>query len=330
MSESQQATTQAPGPAAAAAPADGRVVDVVGLRKSYGNFQALAGISFHMGRGEVLGLLGPNGAGKTTTLRILTCNMYASAGEVRVAGFDVATHSLEVRRRVGYLAENAPLYADMRVDEYLDFVAVAHGLKGERREQAQDAVVARCGIGSVWRRPIGQLSKGYRQRVGLAATLVHSPEILILDEPTTGLDPNQIVEIRELIKEIGREKTVILSTHILREVEVTCNRVLIIHQGRIVADDRPERLRQGDVLVARIRGPRAEVEAGLARLSGVVRREVGEAGGGYLSVRLQSRRDAGLAEAVFELARDAGWGLSELRTEDSSLEDVFRQLTEAA
>ncbi len=218
------------------------MISVRGLSKTFGSTVAVNNISFDVNNGEVLGFLGPNGAGKTTTMRILTCYLSPDNGTATVAGFDVFENSLEVRKRVGYLPESAPLYLDMDVVSYLRFVADIRGiprnLTGERIRRMVDT----CGLSSVVGRNIGELSKGYKQRVGLAQTLIHDPEILILDEPTTGLDPSQIIEIRELIKEIGRERTVILSTHILPEVEATCSRVLIINEGVIVASGTPEEL----------------------------------------------------------------------------------------
>jgi ABC-2 type transport system ATP-binding protein len=300
------------------------VIAVKDLSKSYGTFQALRGVSFSIARGEVVGFLGPNGAGKTTTMKILTGFIRASGGRATIDGLDVDADGLEVRRRVGYLPESAPLYADMRPREYLDFMADVRRIARAERRHRIDEIAERCGITDVLSVPIGQLSKGYRQRVGLAQALLHKPDVLILDEPTSGLDPNQIVEIRALLKDVGREKTVILSTHILREVEVTCGRVLIINAGEIVADARPQDLQKGDVL--RVSGRCAtedDMKVALAALQHVMSVEpLGEG-----SFRLKTDGDKRIGEQVFELARDKGWTLSELRSEESSLEEVFHELT---
>ncbi len=211
-------------------------VVVENLVKRYGDFQALNGISFSVQPGEIVGFLGPNGAGKTTTMKVLTCFMAASEGVAKVAGFDVYSESDEVRRRTGYLPENVPLYDDMMVWDYLHFIAEIRGVPRDKRTARVEHVVAKTGLGTMVHRDIRELSKGYRQRVGLAQAIVHEPDVLILDEPTSGLDPNQLGEIRDLIKEIGREKTVIFSTHILQEVAAVCDRIIVVHHGLIVAD----------------------------------------------------------------------------------------------
>jgi len=251
------------------------MIDVDNLTKRYGRVTAVNDLSFSVERGEIVGFLGPNGAGKTTTMRILTCYMPASGGKVSVAGFDVFEDSLEVRRRIGYLPENVPLYTDMRVVEYLRYRGRLKGLGGRRLRKRVERVLEDCGLQEVRRDVIGRLSKGFRQRVGLADSLVHDPELLILDEPTIGLDPNQIRHIRQLIKNLGERHTVLLSSHILHEVEMICQRVLIVNHGRIVASGRPDELAgmmKGRLHVfAEIRGPCAEIEAELARLPGVER-----------------------------------------------------------
>ncbi|GIW72217.1 MAG: multidrug ABC transporter ATP-binding protein [Planctomycetota bacterium] len=308
------------------------MIEVVDLRKRYGEFEALRGVSFTVERGEVVGFLGPNGAGKTTTMKILTGFLLPTSGTARIAGHDVVQDSLAVRRRLGYLPENAPLYEDMQPREFLDVVGAIHGLAPAVRRRRIAEVAERCGIADVLTVPIGHLSKGYRQRVGIAYTLLHEPDLLILDEPTSGLDPNQVQEIRQLLREIGREKTVMLSTHILREVEATCGRVLIINRGEIVADAPPADLQKGDVLVVAGEGAGLEqARAALAALPGV--RAV-EADGGAGSAqdsgfRLRLRTDGrdGLGAEVFRLARDRGWTLTELRPENASLEEVFQELT---
>src|SRR5664279_5018803 len=219
------------------------MIKVENLTKEYGANRAVAQVSFNVRKGEVLGFLGPNGSGKSTTMKILTCFLAPTAGSAQVAGFDAYDQSLEVRQHVGYLPEDTPLYKDMTVLEHLEFAANMHGMTGERVHARIKEIGGRCGLSDVAGKLVGELSKGYRQRVGLAQAMLHDPDILILDEPTSGLDPNQIVEIRSLIKEIGREKTVILSTHILPEVQATCRRILIISGGKLVADGTPEALR---------------------------------------------------------------------------------------
>lgn len=311
------------------------MIQVDSLSKSYGSAPAVRGISFDVPRGEVLGFLGPNGAGKTTTMRILTGYLPADSGSVRMAGYDVGTQSLEVRRRLGYLPESAPLYEDMGVVEYLDYVAEMRGYPGAERTRRLRRVIEQCGLGSVVAKNIGELSKGFRQRVGLAQAILHDPDILVLDEPTSGLDPNQIVEIRDLIKTLGREKTVILSTHILPEVKATCTRVMIISDGRLVADDTPDGLETraagGAGVMATIRGPGLEIEGLLQGddLPGA-RRFVGSPGPGLLTWRFEvppgGDRNA-TAEEVFRLVAARGWALTELRHDSASLEDVFRRLT---
>lgn len=311
------------------------MIQVDSLTKSYGSAPAVRGISFSVPRGEVLGFLGPNGAGKTTTMRILTGYLPADSGSVRMAGYDVGTQSLEVRRRLGYLPESAPLYEDMGVIDYLDYAAEMRGYQRAERTKRLRRVIDLCGLGNVVAKSIGELSKGYRQRVGLAQAILHDPDILILDEPTSGLDPNQIVEIRDLIRTLGREKTVILSTHILPEVKATCTRVMIIADGRLVADDTPEGLETrasgGAGVVATFRGPGAEIEGTLSgdALPGV-RRFLGTPAPGLLSWRFEvpagGDRNAA-AEEVFRLAAARGWTLTELRHDSASLEEVFRRLT---
>src|SRR5215212_2007481 len=223
---------------------DGLMIQVENLTKRYAGHTAVTDVSFNVGRGEIVGLLGPNGAGKSTIMRILSCYMPATSGTVRVAGRDVFSQADEVRRRIGYMPENNPLYRDMRVREYLRFRGCLKGLKGRRCRERADVVMEQCGLTDVHRKIIGHLSKGYRQRVGLADALVHEPELIILDEPTIGLDPNQIRSVRQLIKDLGEKHTVLLSTHILPEVEMTCSHVLILHQGRILANDTPDNLQQ--------------------------------------------------------------------------------------
>ncbi len=301
------------------------MIEVRDLRKRYGGFDALRGVSFTIERGEVVGFLGPNGAGKTTAMKILTGFIRATSGRATIGGLDVDRDGLEVRRRVGYLPESAPLYADMQVREYLGTIAEIRAIPRSERAGRLGGVAEKCGIGDVLAVPIGQLSKGYRQRVGLAQALIHGPDLLILDEPTSGLDPNQIVGIRRLLRDIGREKTVILSTHILREVEVTCGRVLIINQGEIVRDAALGDLKKGDAIV--VSGKGAPTEAMRAAFAALPHVRAVEGAGGEGRWRLRTDGDPGVGEAAFALARDRGWTLSEIRGEDSSLEDVFHELT---
>lgn len=301
------------------------MIEVRDLRKSYGSFEALRGITFSVAAGEVVGFLGPNGAGKTTAMKILTGYLRPTSGTARVGGCDVLEDPLGARRRVGYLPESAPLYSDMQVREYLRFIADARRIPRGERKARMGEVAERCGIREVLAIPIGELSRGYRQRVGLAQALLHRPDILILDEPTSGLDPNQIVGIRELLREIGREKTVILSTHILREVEVTCGRVLIVSSGKIVADSAPRDLLKGDALVVAASGAPAEgIRAALRAAQGVLEVDPLE-GGGRFRLRTDGSQEVG-AE-VFKAARDAGLTLSEIRPENPTLEQVFQELT---
>jgi ABC-2 type transport system ATP-binding protein len=305
------------------------VIEVRDLTKRYGSFDALRGVTFSVAAGEVVGFLGPNGAGKTTTMKILTGFLRQTSGSAVVAGFDVLRDPLAVRARVGYLPENAPLYSDMQPREYLGFIADARRIPRAERASRIDEVALRCGIRDVMRVPIGELSKGYRQRVGLAQALVHRPDILILDEPTSGLDPNQIVEIRALLREIGREKTVILSTHILREVEVTCGRVLIVSGGKIVADAKPGELQRGGSLVVAASGaPREAIRGSLAAIPGVLSVEDADGGTRFRLKKAEGpEAPADLGIEVFKLAAKSGFFLSEIREENTSLEDVFHELT---
>ncbi len=306
------------------------MIEVNRLTKRFGATVALGGISFDVAGGEVLGLLGPNGAGKTTAMRVITCYIPADEGTAQVAGYDTATQSVDVRRVIGYLPESAPLYQDMGVVEYLEFVGKVRGLDQPKLGQRVNEMIDTCGLTRMAHRMVGTLSKGYRQRVGLAQTLIHDPEVLILDEPTTGLDPNQIVEIRSLIKRIGEEKTVILSTHILPEVETTCSRVLIINEGRIVASGTPQELisqSAGDQSVyVTIKGEPSLIEPVLRESGLATRLSLVDAAGGKARYAISAEGDEPEA-AVFELAVKNGWVLTELRRETASLEQVFTQLT---
>lgn len=306
------------------------MIEVEGLTKYYGNYQALKGISFRVERGEILGFLGPNGAGKTTTMRILTCFFPATSGTARVAGFDVFEEPLEVRKRVGYLPENVPLYRDMRVEEYITFVA---GIKGVTRGEIKKKVgkvMDECGLMEVSNKPIGELSKGYRQRVGLAQALVNDPEVLILDEPTIGLDPKQITEIRGLIKGLSGKRTIILSTHILPEVGMTCQRVIIINEGRLVAVDTPQnltsRLQGGERIVLKVDGPPGDVLKELGSLRGVKGVERTGGGDGINDYTVEIEKGMGMRREIPNVIVKRGWGLLEMRPQEMTLEDIFIKL----
>ena len=307
------------------------MIEVRNLTKRYGPTVAVDNVSFDAKAGEVLGFLGPNGAGKTTTMRILTCYLSADEGTVKVAGYDVFEESFEVRKRIGYLPESAPLYTDMGVIDYLKFIAEIRDIPKSQRSQRIKDVVDICGLEKMIQKDIGELSKGYRQRLGLAQSLIHDPPILVLDEPTSGLDPNQIIEIRNLIREIGKEKMIIFSTHILSEVSATCGRILIINDGQIVANGTPDELAgraQGEeVIHISIRGPREEIEAKLEELSIVSDFKRVESDDGVCGYQIVSQKGKNTAEELFHFVVQNHWSLTELRQEAISLEDVFLQLT---
>jgi gliding motility-associated transport system ATP-binding protein len=303
------------------------MIEVDRLTKRYGPISAIQDVSFTVEKGQIVGFLGPNGAGKTTTMRILSCFMPASGGTARVAGYDVFEQSLEVRRRIGYLPENVPLYADMTVDAYLDFVANIKGLGRSERRRRIGEVLERCQIPDVRGRLIGRLSKGYRQRVGLAQALIADPDVLILDEPTIGLDPKQIVGIRQLIKSLAGAHTVILSTHILPEVSMVCEGVIIINRGRVVASGPLDRLMQELSPTARLQvqveGPAELVAQSLRALRGVQRVEARGVVDGVSTFVLEAERARDVRREVAQLVAEQRWGLLELKALDLSLEDVF-------
>ncbi len=307
------------------------MIEVRNLTKRYPGRTAVNGISFTVGRGEIVGFLGPNGAGKSTTMRMLAAFMPGTSGTARVAGFDVWHQPDEVRRRIGYMPENNPLHLDMRVREYLKFRARLKGLGWRRSRERVDTVLQQCGLLDVQRRIIGQLSKGYRQRVGLADALVHEPDLIILDEPTIGLDPHQIRAVRALIKDLGRRHTVLLSTHILSEVEMTCSRVLILNQGEILASDTlanlEKRLSLDGQVVAEIAAAPAALRDAYRDLPEVERIDVSPAEGEYQRLALTPRNGTDLRPLVFELARQHGWALRELTRSRHTLEDIFVHLT---
>ena len=303
------------------------MIQVEHLTKSYGPVTAVHDVSFNVDKGRIVGFLGPNGAGKSTTMKILACFMAASGGRATVAGFDVFTQSLEVRRRIGYLPENAPLYTDLPVAAYLDYVAEAKGVsRGQRRSKVAD-VMDRCAISDMQHRLIGKLSKGYRQRVGLAQALLGDPEVLILDEPTIGLDPRQIAEIRLLIKSLGGQHTVILSTHILPEVSMVCDSIVIINRGRIVAQGTQAELVQQVFPAARVEveigGPPETVAGALRSLPGVTSVEAAPAADGAARFVVESPRGRDVRGELTRLVAGRGWELLELHKVGLSLEEVF-------
>ena len=306
------------------------MIKVEHLTKRYAGHTAIKDLSFEVGKGEIMGFLGPNGAGKTTTMRILASFMPPTSGRASIAGFDIFRQSLQARSHLGYMPENVPLYNDMRVTEYLDYRAALKGVPHRRISERVGDVKELCGVKDVEKKLIGNLSKGYRQRVGLADALLHEPDLLILDEPTIGLDPNQIRQVRELIKNLGKQHTILLSTHILPEVEMTCSRVIIIHKGRIEACDTPENLlgqiRQagGVVVEAKVGSDNGAEE--LKKITGV--RDVTTDNDGdwnIFSLRVESGAD--VREEIFRLATARRWSVRELSQRRATLEDVFVEIT---
>ncbi len=312
---------------------NGLMIEVANLTKRYPGRTAVADVSFQVGAGEIVGLLGPNGAGKSTIMRVLSCFMPASSGTVRVAGFDVFSQADEVRRRIGYMPENNPLHRDMRVKEYLRFRASLKGLsRGHARERV-DIVMDQCGLVEVRHRIIAHLSKGYQQRVGLADALVHEPQLIILDEPTIGLDPNQIRSVRQLIKSLAGQHTVLISTHILHEVDMTCSRVLILDKGRILAHDTPDNLRQlmseGGQIIAEIAAPQPDLRACWESLAEVEHFDLSASEGDYIRCALTARPGIDLSPQIYSIACERGWKLRELSRSRHSLEDIFVRVTRA-
>jgi ABC-2 type transport system ATP-binding protein len=306
-------------------------IEVEHLTKFYGSARGINDVSFSVKQGEIMGFLGPNGSGKTTTMRILTCFFPQTSGAARICGYDTLKNPLEVRRRLGYLPETVPLYLDMPVFSYLRFFAEVKGVARTKRKNKVDEVIQRCGITDVAHRIIGKLSKGYRQRVGIAQALLHDPEVLILDEPTIGLDPRQIIEIRNLIKSLGVKQTVILSTHILPEVSMTCDRVIIIHEGKLVAVDTPEnlikRLQEVPTILVKAEGPAREIADAIARITGVL--GVKEArGSGYdlPSFLVETRKEVFVLNDLARTIYEHGWQLKEIRPLDMTLEEIFIKL----
>ncbi|HEM49233.1 MAG TPA: ATP-binding cassette domain-containing protein [Caldithrix sp.] len=305
------------------------MIDVEGLTRYYGEKRAISDVSFHVKEGEILGMLGPNAAGKTTTMRILTCFMPPTSGKATIGGYDIFEHSMDVRRITGYLPENPPLYTDMSVTDYLDFVAKLKGIDKTKRKTEVDSVVEKAALGDVQTRIIGKLSKGYKQRVGLAQSLLNNPKIVILDEPTVGLDPKQIIEIRELIKNLRGEHTVILSSHILPEIEQTCERVVIINDGRVVAEDTPEnlmlRLKGGERTQLQIEGKETDVKKALNSIKEIKSFETTADDKGIVNVVVESEKD--IRKMLAKNIVGEGLGLLELSTDRFTLEDIFLHLT---
>ena len=307
------------------------LIEAERLSRYYGDFAAVRDVSFSIAKGEVVGFLGPNGAGKTTVMRILTGYMPPSEGAARIAGFDTVEASNEARQRVGYLPESVPLYTDMTVRRYLDYMGVLHGMNGARLRRRIEETVETVQCGPYIDTLIGKLSKGYRQRVGIAQAIIHDPSVLILDEPTAGIDPSQVVETRRLIKSLGNEHTVLLSTHILPEVSIVCDRVIIIHEGRIVADGDPanlaERLSTGSTIEVEVRGPYAPVSAALAAIPGVlaVTGSMTKDTGIY---SVEATQGTHVQDEIANVIIRGGWTLLRLQPTSMTLEQVFIQLTE--
>ncbi len=304
-------------------------VIIENLTKKYGIEKAVNDISFEIDTGEVVGFLGPNGAGKSTTMKMITCFMAPTSGDVRLEGYSILSDPETVKKKIGYLPENNPLYQDMPIVDYLRFSAEIQGVEKSAISGKISEMIDRCGLTVEKHKNIGELSKGYRQRVGLAQAMIHNPEVLILDEPTTGLDPNQIVEIRKLIKELGEEKTVILSSHILSEVEATCDRIIIINKGRIVADGTAEILRQQaqgqELLTIQVEATKGDVEKSLRSLRTV--ETVSGIRGKDLWFTIQSKPDMTSRKDIFDLCVKNKWYLMEMTGTETRLEDVFRNLT---
>jgi ABC-2 type transport system ATP-binding protein len=314
------------------------MIKVEGLTKRYARTVAVDDISFEVEKGQIVGFLGPNGAGKTTTMRVLTCFLPPTSGKASVAGFDVLENPQEVKKRIGYLPETPPLYPEMEVIEYLTFVGQIKGIPSADIKRRADEVIGRCALGDVRSKLIGKLSKGFRQRVGIAQAIIHNPDVLILDEPTSGLDPKQIIEIRELLKALAGDHTIILSTHILSEVEHSCERVIIISQGKLVAQDSvanlTNRLRGSEAVSLEVEAAGGkpdpgEVQGRLEQVSGVSRVMMKDSRDGRLTFEVESLQGRHIRAELARSVVNSGWNLSELRSVGLSLEDIFLQLTTA-
>ncbi len=308
------------------------MIEIKNLTKKFANNLVLDDLSLNVKKGEILGFLGPNGAGKSTTMKIITSFWSPTKGTVKVDGVDVTKNSSLTRSKIGYLPETVPLYEDMRVYEYLRFVAEVRGIDKDDIKTRIKEVVGDCGLSSVVRKPIDELSKGFRQRVGLAQAIIHKPDILILDEPTTGLDPNQISEIRDLIKKIGQEKTVIFSTHILSEVSATCDRVIIINKGKIVIEGTPDELikKTGGkkIIYVKIKGPKDEIVKYFKEMEKIENVEIGDKESDFIyGYKIEPKQDVDLREDLSKAVMSRGWSILEFSQKSVSLEDVFKELT---
>lgn len=306
------------------------MIDVDHLTKLFGPRMAIKDVTFKVEKGEIVGFLGPNGAGKTTTMRILTCFLPATAGTARVDGYDVFQNPMEVRRRIGYMPENVALYTEMPVRSYLNFVGEMKGVSGREMKGKVDKALSQCGLGNVSQRLIGKLSKGYRQRVGLAQALLGDPDVLILDEPTVGLDPRQIIEIRELIKSLAGSHTVILSTHILPEVSMTCQRVIIVNEGRVVEEDTVENLgakvQKAKTFKLEVEGPKDSIVSALRVMPGVVTLDEKETTGSRHILEVETDPALDIRRDLSQKIVQNGWGLYELSPVGLSLEEIFVRL----
>lgn len=305
------------------------MIEVKNLTKKFGQIKAVDDISFSIGKGEIIGLLGPNGAGKTTTMRILTGFLSSDGGSVKINGIDIEKEPIESQKKIGYLPENNPLYKDMQVAEFLDLAANLHKIPEQRKKEALDFVVKSVGIEKVYYRPIGELSKGYKQRIGIASALIHNPEIIILDEPTEGLDPNQRTEIRQLIKELSKEHTIIMSTHVMQEASAVCNRMLIINKGRIIADGTPEQLsklsNKKNVLILEVEGEKVKEQ--LQSLENVKEVKVEKARDKKFKVEIIPADDIQIEPAISQKIWENKWTIWKLEKQESNLEEIFRDLT---
>ena len=307
------------------------VIDVKGLTKYYGSFPAVEDVTFQVGKGEILGFLGPNGAGKTTTMRILTGFMPPTSGSVEVVGYDVVDKSLEVRRLIGYLPETVPLYTDMPVSSYLNYMGTLRGMEPKRIQRRIDDVIEICRLEDYRKSLIGKLSKGFRQRVGIAQAILHEPQVLIMDEPTIGIDPIQVVETRKLIKDLGEEHTIVLSSHILPEVSMLCKRVLIIHEGQIVEEDSPvnlaDRLQGVERIQVEVRGPQAQITEAFRSVRGVTSVSRVSSEGDRHTYVVEAGRGLDLRTTISRVVIGNNWGLLTIQLVGMSLEEIFLKLT---
>lgn len=309
------------------------MIEASHLSKSFGTRKAVDDLSFRVDQGRIVGFLGPNGAGKTTTMRLLTSFFPPDFGTARVLDLDISEDPMEARRHLGYLPENNPLYEDMEVAETLEFAAHLRGISGDRKRERVSYSVKACGLKTALGRKIGELSKGFRQRVGLAQAILHDPEVLILDEPTSGLDPNQVHEVRDLIRELGREKTVLFSTHILSEATILCDQLVIINNGKLVAEGSSDEIgargqAKGPRIFAALKGPVSEVSSALKKIPGVVSLKMENDGSQEPGFYLDCAENSDAREEIFNLAVEKGWPILELRQDKMGLEEIFRSLTQ--